>query len=645
MTRDTVRSRDELRDFLAQTGYAYEKRLHVSSENASASETPEKRIGMYYTPVEVASRVVKNVLKLLLFHKDGTPKNLEEVLALRIYDPALGAGVFLLETCFQITDFLAEQGENASDIPLKIAKNCLFGSDIDAEAVRIARGVLKTFVSAECSEVQKENFSWLEQNILCADSLKIWGTTEIHSPFSAAVRFDAVLGNPPFLGGRKIRRVLGDAYFQYLTQNFTSGGSGNADLCVYFFLLAQRILRLGGVCGFIATNTISEGDSRRTGLDVLLAHGAVIYCVESFPWTETAAVQVTAVHLFFPDTETGKDEKKCMNLISSMYGKHIPKIPASLKFLETFQTTRHFSENESLCYQGYVLAAKGFILTPEEAEDLWNEDEKYKDVIVPYITGDDVFSAPDPMNRKPRRYVIYFRDWTLEQAKEYPRALEIVRKRVLPVRAQARRKAHRENWWLFGDKRPIFTKIVHEKGLKTFFLQTRHAKFLSPMQVPAGPIYSESAILFPTESREFQAILTSSLHEIWVRETSSSLGNEMRYSPTDCFYTFPFPGKKIGSFEYFEYRSKICISEQVGITFLYNRFHDISETSEEIQTLRGLHRENDLHVLAAYGWNDLNLSYDFQETVRGIRWELLPDIRKEILLRLASVQNNARFSE
>lgn len=586
------------------------------AQKAYAYETRSRGVGVHYTPLEVARRLVRDALAPLVYRPDGTPKTLEEILSLRILDPALGAGIFLLETCAQLTDFLAQQGENAPDIPARIAANCLFGADIDPGAVAVAREILGEFCG----------FPDLDpgRNLICADSLKHFGG-------ASSPQFDLVLGNPPFLGGRKIRRALGDDYFRFLTHDFTDGASGNADLCVYFFLLASRLLKPGGVCAFLATNTISEGDSRTSGLDVLLADGAVIYRAETFPWPGTAAVEVTAIHLFFPKGSNLSAPAPILN------GKPVPKIFASLKHLDPGRLLHRFPENETLCFQGCVLAAKGFILTPAEARDLLDADPRNRDVIFPYFTGDDVFSAPDPMRMTPRRYVISFGDWPLDRAEEYPLPLKIVRERVKPVRENVRRKAHRKYWWHFGDKRPALMKIIREQKLEKVLIQTRHSKYLAPTWVPTDAIYSESTILFPTRSESLLAILNSGIHEAWVRETSSSIGKELRYSPTDCFFTFPFPPSELTrpDTRFHALRSRLCREWGVGLTTLMNFLHDPQERRQEIEELRETFLQNDAQILAAYGWTDLSPAREFHETPRGIRFELPFDVQEEILHRLS----------
>ncbi len=609
-----------LRKRLAEIGYDYENR---------AISVDKPRVGMHYTPVSVVAEVVRHALIPFLVDVDGKAKTLEEILQLRICDPALGAGVFLLESCFQLTEFLAKQGENAPDIPLRIAETCLFGADIDPVAVEVSRKVLHDFCTARIPDAEMD---FLEKNLVCADSLKFWGVEPKPS-------FDVVVGNPPFLGGRKIRRVLGDDYFHYLTREFTAGESGNADLCAYFFRLAERILHPGGICGLIATNSISEGDTRRAGLDVLLKSGARIFRVESFPWPGNAAVHVTTVH--WQRAKNGEKTRKFPYVPTQaiLNGKLVSWIPASLKRLDTHATAYQFPENETLCYQGCVLAAKGFILTPDEARELWEYDEKYRDVIRPYFTGDDVFSASDTFQMIPRRYVIYFQDWTLEQAAEYPRALEIVRERVFPVRNMARRTAHRVYWWHFGDKRPALMKAIRERNLQKILLQTRHSKYLCPIWVPTEAIYSESTILFPTESPELRAVLNSATHETWVRETSSSLGNELRYSPTDCFNTFPLPNMKKCSSTLFDQRAELCRDMNCGLTALMNQFHDPEISDTRILELRESCRENEEQVFRAYDWTDIMPEFEFHDTPRGVRFELRAELQAEILHRLTQATN------
>ena len=122
----------------------------------------------------------------------------------------------------------------------------------------------------------------------------------------------------------------------------------------------------------------------------------------------------------------------------------------------------------------------------------------------------------------------------------------------------------------------------------------------------------------------------------------------MRYSPTDCFETFPFPvsAQDLASFgqDYCSQRSQIMLARQEGLTKTCNRFHDPKEAAEDIVKLRELHVEMDYAVAAAYGWTDLDLGHGFHETKQGIRYTVCEEARREVLDRLLTL-NHERYAE
>jgi len=125
------------------------------------------------------------------------------------------------------------------------------------------------------------------------------------------------------------------------------------------------------------------------------------------------------------------------------------------------------------------------------------------------------------------------------------------------------------------------------------------------------------------------------------------LGN-LRYSPTDCFETFPFPEltdelEQIGV-SYHEFRREIMLNRQEGLTQTYNRFHNERESAPDIARLRELHIAMDFAVNHAYDWQDLNLAHGFHQTKQGIRFTISPEARQEALDRLLEL-NFARHEE
>jgi hypothetical protein len=147
-------------------------------------------------------------------------------------------------------------------------------------------------------------------------------------------------------------------------------------------------------------------------------------------------------------------------------------------------------------------------------------------------------------------------------------------------------------------------------------------------------------------------ILQSTIHETWVRDYASSLETRLRYTPRDCFETFPFPhaaseqrrGLEYIGETYYEYRREIMIDRQEGLTQIYNRFHDPTENAADIARLRELRIGMDQAVAAAYGWGDLDLDHDFHETPQGLRYTISQAARWEVLDRLLAL-NHERYAE
>jgi len=122
-------------------------------------------------------------------------------------------------------------------------------------------------------------------------------------------------------------------------------------------------------------------------------------------------------------------------------------------------------------------------------------------------------------------------------------------------------------------------------------------------------VYSEQLVLFAEDSAAFFCVMQSRVHEFWSRLFSSSMKDDLRYTPTDCFGTFPFPTgikrlEELGE-AYFAYRRDLMIANAEGLTKTYNRFHSPEEFDSGILELRRLHGEMDVAVLENYGWNDL----------------------------------------
>jgi hypothetical protein len=167
-------------------------------------------------------------------------------------------------------------------------------------------------------------------------------------------------------------------------------------------------------------------------------------------------------------------------------------------------------------------------------------------------------------------------------------------------------------------------------------------------------------VVFAFDDDYHFALLQSTRHEVWVMQVRVHSRSRNRYTPTDCFDTFPFPpeeyrrvasGKwqedalegpfaeaaRIGS-QYHEHRRQIMLARQLGLTKTYNLFHDPACTDADIVRLRELHAAMDRAILACYGWQDLDLAHGFYENDRGqLRYTIAPAARTTLLSRLLAL--------
>jgi hypothetical protein len=408
---------------------------------------------------------------------------------------------------------------------------------------------------------------------------------------SASAGFDVVIGNPPFMGGMKISGKLGDRYRNWLETTLGPFG-GTADLCAGFYRRAFSMLRSAGRMGMVATNTIGQGDTRESGLAVILGNGGYITFARRFvKWPGTANVEVNLVAIHKSDHATS----------SSRYPPVLDGQPAefisSRLDSDSEAQPQFLRDNEEKAFIGDYLQGIGFVLEPTEADSLLAKDTRNADCIFPYLNGEDLNGHPEQM---PSRYVICLHDWDLEHASQYADLLTIVKERVKPGRMKIRRARNREMWWRFAEYRQGLRRAI--APLSRVLVRSRVSELHALSFVPKGWVYNEQTVVFAYDDDYHFALLQSNVHETWVWRQASSLESRNRYTPTDCFDTFPFPQKpsaeattcagRLGG-EYHEHRRQIMLARNLGLTKTYNLFHSPECTDADIAGLRELHSEMD----------------------------------------------------
>ncbi|MFC5954926.1 Eco57I restriction-modification methylase domain-containing protein [Streptomyces pratens] len=518
------------------------------------------------------------------------------------------------------------------------------GAEDDSDVVRNARITADEWLAAEVPEGALERRS------------VHWPLT-FPEVFSLRGGFDAVVGNPPFLGGQKLTSAMGEAYREYLVDNLASGKRGSADLVAYFELRAHQLLNVVGQTGLIATNTLAQGDSREVGLDQLGAAGINIRrAVKSKPWpSKSAVLEYCAV--WTSKASLAVDASYVLDDSAVPHGISTSLNPATREA----SWVEPLKGNGGISFIGSYVLGMGFTLGANVARQWISEDARYADVLFPYLNGKELNGDSEHATQ---RWVITFRDWPEGRAKDYPRAYEQVLREVRPERALNKRESRRERWWLFAEWAPGLYKALD--GMNQCIAITRHTHTVMPARVTTKQVFSDALSVIADGDPGTLATLSSAPHYWWAIDRGSTMKGDLRYTPTDVFETLVRPpliaALRAAGIRLDNYRRDLMLARNMGLTATYNLVHDPECQDGNIVELRRIHEEIDKATVEAYGWRDLlddsgqvppadpthetfPLDHGFHETDQGIRYTIGLLARTEIIDRLRQLNHQAYADE
>jgi SAM-dependent methyltransferase len=506
----------------------------------------------------------------------------------KVLDPACGSGNFLYvayQELKRIEQLLIEKIANrrrSASEQLQISfvtPKQFYGMDINPFAVELAR---VTLMIARKVAIDRFNLTeaslpldTLDSNIICADAL-----------FTDWQKADAIIGNPPFLGGKKLRTELGDEYAERIYQKFPDV-QGQPDFCVFWFRKAAENLGELGRAGLVGTNSISQVSGRKASLDYVVKQGGFIHeAISTQPWSGEANVHVSIVNW---SKERPKElflDNLSVNLLST-----------ALKSEISVDNAEKIKVNNSFSFESCGLRGKGFIVTKKQVDQWILEDPRNQEVLKPMIDGKNLIYPWEELD-----WVIDFQGMNIEEATTYRSPFERVRIAVKPERDQNRRESRKKYWWRFGEYAPKMRQAISK--LSCYFAIPKIAKYIvfSPVDVSILPC--EANMVIASDDFYILGILNSKIHRLWVKAQSSTLEDRTRYTPNTCFETFPFPQKPSRELvekirqtagELHEYRSQQMEKKQWGITKLYNQFFN-----EPSSQLYQLHQKLDKLVMEAY---------------------------------------------
>ncbi len=341
---------------------------------------------------------------------------------------------------------------------------------------------------------------------------------------------DFIVGNPPFLGGKLLRRELGDEYVDQMFRVWGDRIAGEADLCVYWFERARSEIESGRCsrAGLLATQGI-RGAVNRVVVSRIKETGDVFFAESDRPWVLDGA----NVHVSMVGFDDGSQASKILD------GSPVETIHANLTSTVDVTLANRLLINGGITFQGPVKVGK-FELPPEVAVEYLNEPNPTgrpnSDVLLLWLNGSDLTGRPRFF------WIIDFGTRQLDEAAGYEAPFAHVEEHVKPKRIKNRDRQRRENWWRLGRSGADW-KAASSNITRSFFTP-RVAKHRLFVWVPGATLPDSAVVAFASPEDFMFGVLHSRIHEVWARSQGTQLREResgFRYTPTTCFETFPLP--------------------------------------------------------------------------------------------------------
>jgi len=402
----------------------------------------------------------------------------------------------------------------------------LHGIDKEEVAVQLTRVVLWIGQHLASRESDTEEASLpltdLSANIIKADAL----FSDWFRPEDDGVSELAIVGNPPFLGAKRLRQELGDEYVDAMYLEYPNNKS--ADLVTFWYPTAVKLLKKNERAGFVSTNSIAQNESREASLDLIYANGGKIYDAwSSYVWPGEAAVHVSIVNWIMSDRP----------ITSYLDGKEVTSISRSLSDFTDTCPARIITLNADIAFQGVKPGSVEFMIDGDIKNKIIESDPISSKVIKPILVAKDLNRRIDQSNS---RWVIDFNDMTEEEATKHPGAMSYVVKNVVPSKLASRQSERlKKLYWQFESPRPGLRKAISE--LDCYIAVARVAPIPIYSFIDSEIVPDTALVIFSYDTHYHYGILQSAIHEYWAWARGSTLKGDLRYTNTTIFETFPFP--------------------------------------------------------------------------------------------------------
>ena len=431
-----------------------------------------------------------------------------------------------------------------------------------------------------------------------------------------------IVGNPPFIGNKRMRAILGDEYVDAL-RHVNSQTPDSVDYVMYWWEEAAERVRGGHAqrFGLITTNSITQFYNRRVVARFLANGGTLAFAISDHPWAEDAdgaAVRVAmtsgAFTLLGSEGTLGEVCSEWSDAGSGEVAVELRtqrgRINESLSVGPQVTAATRLRSNSGICFQGVKLVGDGFLVRQNEFHTPGTT------VIKPYISNRDL------VQKARHLWVIDFAGLSETEARDTaPAAYQRVYDTVRPLRISNRDPQRRTKWWLFGRSNDAMRRAV--RGLRRFIVTPEVAKHRPFAFVAAGTIPDASLYVVASQDAYVLALLSSRAHAVWCAAAGATLEDRPRYQNGPCFEPFPFPEarlayertvRQIGEDVDAHRKRQQELHRDLTITAMYNVLEKLRAgeplTAKErlihdqglVSVLKQLHDDLDAAVFDAYGW-------------------------------------------
>ena len=439
---------------------------------------------------------------------------------------------------------------------------------------------------------------------------------------------DFVVGNPPYVGTRRLKATLGEEYVDALRSSYRDVPE-TADLVMYWWHKAAGLAESGHLraFGLLTTNSIVQDYSRGV-LEAHLGQSGNLelkFAIPDHPWVESVDGAAVRVAMTVGSKRGADTRAPLLGRVNREDGdtdnvgveyRPVAWIDAFLRSGSELSARRELRSNGGICFQGVVPAGDGFKLQSTDLPALELNRANLPVVVRPYLIGRDL------VQEREDRFILDFFGRTEDSVRdEWPALYQRLLERVKPERDLNKRKSYREKWWIFAEPRPALRQAV--SALSRYIGTPYTAKFRPFIFIPSTFLPDAMVYAIALDDGFSLGVLSSRAHCLWAADAGGTLEDRGRYNSVQTFLPFPFPAstaaqwgriRELGEALDAHRKDRRAQHADVTITGMYNVMEKLQSggvlTAKEktinehglVSVLKQLHDNLDAAVFDAYGW-------------------------------------------